>query len=332
MSFRKRIPGIAVLLLLAAFVQAQDTAYRHLVRIFEDNDFLNITGNGTDNSYTNGTRLDYFFIKKKKSRFIDHVLPKAGNSSLDVFGWSITQLMVTPDNISTPRYQPDDYPYAGALYLTHSLYSYNPVKKYSFQTELIAGIRGPATLTKETQILIHRIINYQRPMGWSNQLTTYPLLNINFTAEKQFFQVDKFIDVIGGAQLNAGTLIDAIGFYPLIRIGKMSPYFNGLFNQFGAYYKNGRKIKTQFYFVAKPEEIFVLHNALLHGERINEDSDEPGNKINGRRIRHRLTNVQYGAVLVHGKFSLSYLQTHSTEYNKGLYHHNWGNFSLYLQW
>ena len=332
MNLRKGISGLVIVLLLTGNINAQDTAHKHLFRIYEDNDFLDITGNGTDNSYTNGTRLDYFYSKKKKSRFIDHLLPRAGDSSTNVFGWSITQLMVTPNDISTTHYQPDDYPYAGALFLTHSLYSYNAVKKYSFQTELVAGIRGPASFAKETQIFIHRLINYQRPMGWSNQLTTYPLLNLNFTAEKQLLGIGNFMEVIGGAQLNAGTFLDAAGFYPLIRIGKMSPYFNGFFDQYGSSYKNGKKIKTQFYFVAKPEEVFVLHNALLHGERMNEDTGEPGDKATGRRIRHRLTNIQFGAVLVHGNFSISYLQTHSTEYNKGLYHHNWGNFSLYYQW
>ena len=332
MSCKKGIWSLVFVFWIAENVYSQDTVNKHLIRIYEDNDFLDITGNGTDNAYTNGTRLDYFYEKKKQSRFIDHLLPKAGNSSINVFGWSVTQLMVTPDNLSTTVYQPDDYPYAGALFITHSLYSYNAEKKYSFQTELIAGIRGPASFAKETQIFIHRVINYQRPMGWNNQLTTYPLLNINFTAEKQLLGIGNFIEIIGGTQLSAGSFLDAAGFYPLIRIGKLSPYFNGYFDQYGSYIKKGRKIKTQFYLIAKPEAIFVAHNALVHGERIDEDEEDGGEKISGRRIRHRLSNIQFGAVLAHGNFSISYLQTHSTEYNKGLYHHNWGNFSLYYRW
>lgn len=332
MNQRKGIRALFFGLLLVGNIYAQDSTQKKMFRIYEDNDFLDITGNGTDNAYTNGTRLDFFYTKKKRPRFIDHLLPKAGEGSTNVFGWSVMQLMVTPDDLSATHYQPDDYPYAGALFLTHSLYSYNPVKKYSFQTELVAGIRGPASFAKETQILIHRLINYQKPMGWSNQLETYPLLNINFTAEKQFYAVGNFLEIIGGAQLSAGSFIDAAGFYPLIRIGKMAPYFDGLFNQFGSYYKNGRKIKTQFYFIAKPEEIFVAHNALMHGERMNEEEDIENGTGSTRRIRHRLTNIQFGAVLARGNFSISYLQTHSTEYNKGLYYHNWGNFSLYFQW
>jgi len=315
------------------YAQGADKTITHLFRVYEDDDFLNIRGNGTDNSYTNGLRFDFFYTKKKPSRFfIDRLMPKTGDSSINVFGWSVTQLMVTPNNITTTEYQPNDYPYAGALYATHSLYSYNPVKKYSFQTELIAGIRGPESYAKQLQTWVHSVIHYDKPMGWGNQLKTYVLLNINFTAEKQLLAIGNFIDVIGGARINAGSYIDAFSIYPLVRIGKMAPYFNGDFSQYGSYYKKGRKIKTQYYLVLKPENSLVAHNALLHGKRINEDlapsaTDEPA-----RTIRHRLFDVQFGAVIAHGNFSFSYLQTHSTEYNTGLYRHNWGNISLYYRW
>ncbi|MCW3118090.1 MAG: lipid deacylase LpxR family protein [Chitinophagaceae bacterium] len=318
-----------------SYAQSAGKVNTHLVRIYEDNDFLNIRGNGTDNSYTNGTRLDFFFTKKKRSRFFfDRLMPKTGDSSINVFGWSLTQLMVTPNDISTTQYQPNDYPYAGALFITHSLYSYNAARKYSFQTQLVAGIRGPASFARELQTLFHSVIHNDKPMGWDNQLKTYPLLNINFTAEKQLLAIGNFIEVIGGAQVDAGTFLDAFSFYPLIRIGRMAPYFNGYFSQYGSYYKKGRKIKTQFYLVARPASTFVLHNALVHGQRRNENEnpDNSTEKTSMRRIRHRITDIQFGTVVAHGNFSFSYLQTHSTEYNKGLYHHNWGNFSLSYTW
>jgi lipid A 3-O-deacylase len=256
------------------FAQSSDSVSSHMFRIYEDDDFLNIRGKGTDNSYTNGLRFDYSYTKKKQSRFfIDRLLPKAGNGSIDIFSWSITQLMFTPNDISITQYQPDDYPYAGALFTTHALYSYNAVKKYSYQTELVVGIRGPASLARETQTLVHSIIHYQKPMGWDNQLRTYPILNINFTGEKQLLALGNFIEVIGGAQLSAGSFIDALSIYPLIRIGKMAPYFDGYFSQYGSFYKRGRKIKTQFYLVVKPASTFVLRNALIYDEHMNKKVD-----------------------------------------------------------
>lgn len=335
---KKNIHLILLALLLAGAVQplrAQTDGNTWLFRVYEDNDALNIDGNLTDNSYTNGTRFDLFYIKKRPSRFfIDRLLPKAGDSSLNVYGFGLMQIMVTPNDISLPYDQTDDYPYSGALFFTHTLYSYNSKKNYSFMTELVAGIRGPASLAEPFQKLIHRLINAQEPMGWRNQLGTSPLININITAEKKLFGLGRFAELIGGAQLSAGSMLDAFTFYPLLRIGKMEPYFNGYFSQYSSSRAPGtHKRKSQFYVFAKPETKLVLLNALVHGDKPDaEEPYPPADQSTQRRIRHRMEAINFGAVFARGHFSIAYTQTHSTEYNKGLYHHNVGNVSVYFSW
>src|SRR5580700_2189288 len=77
-----------------------------MFRIYEDNDFLNARGCGTDDAYTNGTRLDYFYQPKHPSKNpIDRLLPKAGAHSINTYGWGIMQLMYTPKNITDSAYQ-----------------------------------------------------------------------------------------------------------------------------------------------------------------------------------------------------------------------------------
>ena len=327
-----------VLLLLAASVsrgqgQPQSEGYTRLFRVYEDNDFLNIKGNGTDNAYTNGTRFDLFYTKKHPSHsLVERLLPRAGDSSLNIFGWSLMQIMVTPNDISKTYDQPDDYPYCGALFATHSLYSYNAKKNYSFQTELVAGIRGPASFAEQSQKAIHGLINYQKPMGWQNQLSTSPLVNINFTAEKKLIALTRYVELIGGAKLSGGSMLDAFMFYPLFRIGKMNPYFDGYFSQYSS--SGGKGKKTQFYLFFQPKTSFVLHNSLVYGSKPDAVSS-PLDTISvssERRIRHRLEDISFGGVFSHKNFSIVYTQTHSTEYNKGLYRHNVGNISLYFSW
>ena len=161
-----------------------------LFRLFEDDDYFNIRGKGTDRSYSDGTRLDFFYEKKNKSRFfLDKLMPNAGDSSRNIYGWSVMQIMVTPSKISAKEYLPNDYAYAGALFAMHSLYSYNAQKKYSLQTEFLAGVRGPESFAEQVQTGVHRLINYKKPKGWDNQLRTMPLLNMHFAAEKQFLSV-----------------------------------------------------------------------------------------------------------------------------------------------
>jgi hypothetical protein len=84
--------------------------------------------------------------------------------------------IITPKDIKTTEYQPDDYPYSGSLFATYSLRSYHPQKKYSFQTELLLGVMGPAALAEQGQKLIHQVISYQLPMGWDHQLGNEILL------------------------------------------------------------------------------------------------------------------------------------------------------------
>lgn len=304
-----------------------------MVKIYEDNDFFNLSGNGTDEAYTNGTRIEFFYNKKHFSRFMpDRWMPKAGDKSIDTYSWGITQLMVTPRDICKTEYQPADYQYAGALYVSHSLYSYNAEKKYSFQTELIAGFRGPGTCAGETQTTIHKMINYQEPMGWDNQLSTIPLININFTAERQLLAHTDFLEVIGGTQVAAGSMLDAVTFYPLVRIGKMSPYFNGLFSHYGSSYSDHKTVNTQFYFTVKPKISFVAHNALFKGQLANETIQNTKRPLEPANINHVLPEFEFGFMIVHGNFAIGYAQTHSSAYNKGLYDHNVGNLSMYVSW
>jgi len=318
----------------ADLILAQSSAPTRLFRFYEDNDFLNIRGLGTDKAYTNGVRLDLFYERKKPSRFLpDHIMPKAGNGSIDTYGWSVMQMMVTPNNLSVPEYQSNDYPYSGVIFVTHSLASYNKTKKYNFQTEILAGVRGPGSFARQTQEWIHRIINDEKPLGWQNQCETKILLNINFTAEKQLFAIRNFLEIIGGSEISGGTLSNALTVYPMLRIGKMSPYFNGFFSQYSTASAEGRRKKMQFYFFAKPILTLQATNALTHGEiqkviRTSEDTAPP----HCPGIKHAVAQMDFGAVITTGNFSFAYTQKPSTAYNKGLYSHNVGNVSLYISW
>jgi len=330
-----------------------------LLRIYEDNDFINIRGQGTDDAYTNGTRIDLFYTKDKPSRwFIDRNLPKAGDSSINVFGWGLEQLMFTPDDISKSGYQPDDYPYSGALLITHTLYSYNPQKKYDFQTELVLGVMGPASLARQTQEAVHHLIHYQQPMGWDHQFRNDLLLNINFTAEKQLAALGSSAEVIGGAQVFYGTMLNGIAVYPLIRIGRLTPYFKGYLSQYshsGAHPGSKRKARPQAYFVLKPEGALIFTNALLEGGLFTSNPNRKPGKDLGKGsaeaegpsvqtssaaqpagpyhdLRRLVYSINYGAVLVSGNFSISFIQNTSSSMMKGLYDHEVGNITLYFSW
>ena len=56
----------SLLLLCLNKAKAQQPEPLKMFRIYEDNDFLDLGGSGTDRSYSNGTRFDFLYEKKKK--------------------------------------------------------------------------------------------------------------------------------------------------------------------------------------------------------------------------------------------------------------------------
>jgi lipid A 3-O-deacylase len=318
-----------------------------IFRIYEDNDFINIRGCGTDDAYTNGTRLDYFYLPKHRQKwFIDRIMPKAGDSSVNVYGWGVMELMYTPENITDSAYQPNDYPWSGAVVATHTLYSYNPSKKYDFQTELELGMIGPAALGRQAQTLVHRLIHYFKPLGWSHQYRNDVLANVNFTGERQLAGNGSSLEFIGGGQVSAGTMMNSLTLYPMLRFGKMNPYFQGFFRQFASAGRDSRHRKNwQFYFICRPEVQFILTEAMLQGGMFttNPNLDGYGGAQKPQQappVRaqpyHPIQNVvwasNFGAVASIGEFSISFNQNSSTAMMKGLYSHEVGNISLYFGW
>jgi len=339
------------LLMAGTGVRAQDTTH-YLLRIYEDNDFINIRGLGTDEAYTNGTRIDLFYRKKHPSRwFVDRAMPRAGKGSEDVYGWGIMQLMFTPRDISQTAYQPDDYAYSGALLVSHTLYSYNPLKRQAIQTEILVGAIGPLAMAEQTQIGVHRLIHYQRPMGWSHQFKNDLLLNINITLEKQLAASGRGLELIGGSQVFAGTMLNGVAFYPMLRVGKMESYFRGFLHHYNGGVDGGRlrhRKKWQAYFLVKPEAQFIFTNAMLEGgmftshpnvamgeapaDPATTDTHSGRGGYRHQDLRKWVGSINCGAVFSSGNFGISFIQSSATAMMKGSYSHEVGNVSLYFGW
>lgn len=76
---------------------AQTNAPSDIFRAYEDDDFLNDLGRGTDKAYTSGLQVTLFYNKNHASHFfLDHCLPKAGDSSINTYGLGLMQIMYTP--------------------------------------------------------------------------------------------------------------------------------------------------------------------------------------------------------------------------------------------
>jgi lipid A 3-O-deacylase len=329
--------GLVGLFLCFSILHAQEKpTYSHLFRFYYDNDFINVAGKGTDRWYTGGIRLDYFYTKKASSRSIlNRWMPEAGANAVNTYGWSFMQMAYTPDQIKKTEPDVNDYPYAGGLFLVHTLHSSDPVKKILLQTELIGGVMGPYSYAAETQEGIHRWIHYQLPMGWDYQMRTDLLLNLNLTAERSIWQQNKWLEVTAGGNIRLGTMEDAANVYGMIRVGKMHPYYDGYLSQYGSPLANNPG-RSQIYLAIKPGLSITAYNAFVEGGvftgrsnyyRVSHNDVAPYATEKGI---HPFADASL--VYASGKISISLAQKVMAPLVKGSKLHPFGNFSFTVSW
>lgn len=329
------------------YAKAQDTkANSPVLRIYEDDDFFNIRGIGTDEGYTNGSRIDYFYSKHHKDHLADRwLMPTAGPGSVNTYGWGIMEVMYTPNSLKVKEYMPHNYPYSGAMFLTHDKFSYNPRTKLSFQTELVMGVMGPIAVAGPLQSWFHGLIHYQRPMGWDNQLPNDILLNENLTVEKEILHVGRGLEWFAGATGYLGTMLDGGAIYSTVRVGWMNPYFNGWSEQFQGLAKTagypdvwaGPKAKAprraQFYLFGSPRAEWTAYNALLEGgvtsKSMNPDDTKKMSSY-ADDVKRGVAEIDYGWVIVYRGFAASYTQKTASATMKGMGMHEVGNLAFFI--
>jgi hypothetical protein len=331
--FRQYFLFILLLLAGSARLTAQD--YQHLLRGFDDNDGIDVRGMGTDEGYTNGTRIDLFYRTRKPHAFLHSIMPKAGDSSINTAGWGLMQVMYTPKELKLPFPDPDDYHYAGGLYITHTLHSANARKKLNLQSEILLGVMGPASLASGFQKIIHSVGGFVTPRGWEYQLPTDLLLNYNFTAEKQLLHIDNGLDLTGGGTLMAGTLQTSAQAFTLLRFGKLFSYYDGLIQQYTRRNSPGRK-QWQLYGMLQPGIQWVGYNAMYQGGVFNRSSplrtkshDDLHTKL---QPEPWVAQFDFGVVASSGNFAVICKQSLRTREVKKFQPHSIGTISLQLAW
>lgn len=127
---------------------------------------------GSDRNYTNGVQLERVELGRGVPG--EGWLSACGLVGCGDHRWVTThhrigQLMYTPENIEVVAPQPLDRPWAGLLYYAYERAFLDDEGR--ILTRLIGqfGVIGPAAFSKDTQTLVHRIIDSPKPLGWGNQ-------------------------------------------------------------------------------------------------------------------------------------------------------------------
>jgi hypothetical protein len=158
---------LALALLLAGSAGAQESRFL----TYENDDFF-----GTDRYYTNGIQLTGRHLADTRgprmrslTDRLCRVFDCAGDQLLFTQN-SFGQLMYTPNDITTTRYQSWDRPYAGLLYVQRDYLFLSPSGEVLTTLSAQAGLTGSLSLAEPTQKLVHRLVDRPEPRGWDHQV------------------------------------------------------------------------------------------------------------------------------------------------------------------
>jgi hypothetical protein len=125
-------------------------------------------------------------------------------------GVGVTQVIITPQDITIARPQPDDVPWAGMLGGYVSWSSYDNETLAAVQVYL--GCLGPCSHAEEVQKLVHNSFGLgDEPAGWHNQLADKLLVNVNYEYRRKLWsrasgkQRGWSHDLSAGAQVGVGS-------------------------------------------------------------------------------------------------------------------------------
>ena len=329
---RIRISGIIFVLAMLALpglttVRAQTLPRKErLVRLYVDNDFF--AYRKEDGGYSNGMRVDYFYHRKKQpTSFLSNFLIKAGDSAVNAYSWSAMQVMITSNDITKEEWTKGDYPYSGSLFVSHALNSVNPENRYAIKTEWVAGIMGPHAYAGEVQTWFHELIGHAKPLGWHHQMPTALLLNLNLSLEKMIYSPTRYLELMGGGDIRIGTMYNGLAVQTTMRIGKMTPYFDGYIHRFSS------RREFQAYFIVKPQLSIVLHNTLLEGSLFRDDDsglNDEGMLASESESNRAVLAVDFGLVLSYGPAAFSFTLNRNTGLVRDQPTKSLGNVSLYI--
>ncbi len=124
--------------------------------------------------------------------------------------WGVTQLVITPEDITIAGPQPNAAPWAGLLGGYVSWSSYNNERLAALQAYV--GCIGSCSHAEEVQKFFHNSLGRGKtPQGWPNQIADRPLLNVNYEYRRKLWTDTAFDprgwshDLSAGGQLGIGS-------------------------------------------------------------------------------------------------------------------------------
>ncbi|WP_085317759.1 lipid A deacylase LpxR family protein [Derxia lacustris] len=168
----------------------------------------------SDGGYTGGWRFDYGFAPAATPGWLEPARQLGGAllggpATLD---FSLGQLAYTPRDARIATPQPDERPWAGLLYAALSAHRLDAGFYRSLELKL--GVVGPASLARQAQKEVHRIVGSDDPAGWDNQLRAHPAAQVEAIGVLRAAEWGPL-----GVDVNAGAVAGTLRNYGEVGLG-----------------------------------------------------------------------------------------------------------------
>jgi hypothetical protein len=260
------------LLLILAFAGtalAQTRQPRSFLFRWENDSFGFLTGESTDENYTNGLRFDlgspgeHAWAKHVEKLYCLTSLcgDEAGRTRVVSYGF--THQFYTPARIDIVSRRPDR-PWAGVMFASATL-RLNDGTNTQHLLEGQLGILGQAAGAHYLQSRWHQFIGYDvQPIGWPKQLRNEPIVNFLYNYNRRFpVGSGDHADVIVTPGFALGTLTTYPALGATVRIGHNITGFPVTPIQEVAQF--AARPKVEMYALAGADVRYVINNATLDG-------------------------------------------------------------------
>lgn len=265
---------------------------------------------GGDQDYSHGTRLE----------------------AVTDSGWHylLSQTMYAPDDLSLKHHRPGDRPYAGMLIggVGYEIPDLSP-RPWTHYAELDFGMIGPAAMCKDTQTMVHKLLDCKKPEGWDDQLHNEFVVNGQWWT-KYHWHILEWLALVPKGGVAAGTIQDFGEMGADLKIGwniRDTPnneiMFSAPANRRGSWLD-----KLSAYAYCGASERYYLYNHVLEGTLFGHRDD--GLTVDIERF---VTELRAGAVIRYAKlFATYYIVVRTDEYRHERHKPAYGGIGIGWNW
>ncbi len=186
------------------------------VMLVVENDSL--TGQREDGGYTSGVRIEGFGATAAAPAVLDEFVERLAGSGLDTRclpaqrqgggqrSMFLLQEIHTPRMIELTGPQPGERPWAGYLALGRGwdVVGISDGTLVARRLELSLAVVGDASFARQSQELVHEVIDAAKPRGWDNQLRNRIGVELSYLERRRWGS--ERADLIGHAGATLGTI------------------------------------------------------------------------------------------------------------------------------